>query len=203
MFGEVSRREVFGRICVLRFRALGKSPWFAAVAIVTLSLGTAVNTSVFSIINGFLLRPLPVPHPERLAVLALQQPGDHSLQKFSYPDFVDLRDQSASFTDILAFRLTLGGLAADNRGDHCIITRVSGNYFSTLGVQPALGRLVLPTEAQTPGADPILVVGYSYWQKRFPGNKDILGKHVELNDHPMTIVGVAPQDFHGTYSIVD
>jgi len=185
------------------FRALGKSPWFAALAIVTLALGIAVNTSVFSIINGFILRPMPVHHPEQLAVLALQQAGDHSLQKFSYPDFVDLRDQSASFSDIVAFRLTLGGLAADNRGDHCIITRVSGSYFSTLGVQPALGRLVLPTEGQTPGADPILVLGYSYWQKRFAGNKDILGKHVELNDRPMTIVGVAPQDFHGTYSIVD
>lgn len=185
------------------FRGLGKSPWFAAVAVVTLALGIAVNTSVFSIINGFILRPMPVPHPEQLAVLALQQAGDHSLQKFSYPDFVDLRDQSASFSDIVAFRLTLGGLAADNRGDHCIITRVSGNYFSTLGVQPALGRLVLPTEGQTPGADPILVLGYAYWQKRFAGDRSVLGKHVEINDHPMTIVGVAPKEFHGTYSIVD
>jgi len=185
------------------FRAFSKSPWFAALAIVTLALGIAVNTSIFSIINGFILRPMPVPHPEQLAVLALQQAGDHSLQKFSYADFVDLRDQSASFGDIVAFRLTLGGLAADNRGDHCIITRVSGNYFSTLGVQPALGRLVLPSEGQTPGADPILVLGYAYWQKRFAGDRRVLGKHVEINDHPMTIVGVAPKDFHGTYSIVD
>ena len=185
------------------FRGLGKSPWFAAVAVVTLALGIAVNTSVFSIINGFILRPMPVPHPEQLAVLALQQAGDHSLQKFSYPDFVDLRDQSASFSDIVAFRLTLGGLAADNRGDHCIITRVSGNYFSVLGLQPVLGRLVLPTEGQTPGADPILVLGYAYWQKRFAGDRSVLGKHVEINDHPITIVGVAPKEFHGTYSIVD
>jgi predicted permease len=185
------------------FRALGNSPWFAALAVITLALGIAVNTSVFAVINGFLLRPMPVPHPEQLAVLAMQQSGDHALQKFAYPDFVDFRDQSASFADILAYRLTLAGLTADNRGDHCIITRVSGNYFSILGVQPALGRLILPAEGQTPGADPVLVLGYSYWQKRFAGDKNILGKHVEISGHPLTIVGVAPKEFHGTYSIVD
>jgi hypothetical protein len=185
------------------FRGLGKSPWFAAVAVVTLALGIAVNTSIFSMVNSILLRPMPVPHPEQLVVLGLQQAGDHSLQRFSYPDYADLRDQSASFSDILAFRLTLGGLSADNRGDHCITTRVSSNYFSTLAIQPALGRFILPTEGQIPGADPILVLGYSYWQKRFAGNKDILGRRVEINSHPLTIVGVAPEGFHGTYSIVD
>ncbi len=185
------------------FRALSNSPWFAAIAIVTLSLGIAVNTSIFSMINGFLLRPMPVPHPEQLAVLSLQQAGDKALQNFSYPDYLDLRNQSISFSEIIAYQVTLAGLIADNRGDHCITTRVAGNYFSMLGVQPALGRLILPTEGQTPGADPILVLGYSYWQKRFAGDKNVIGKHVEANGHPLTIVGVAPQEFHGTYSIVD
>ncbi|PYU63773.1 MAG: permease [Acidobacteria bacterium] len=149
------------------------------------------------------MRPMPVPHPEQLTVLSLQQAGDKSLQSFSYPDYLDLRDQSSSFSDIIAYRVTLAGLTADNRGDHCIATRVTGNYFSMLGVQPALGRLILPTEGQTPGADPILVLGYSYWQKRFAGNKNVIGKQVEANGHPLTIVGVAPKEFHGTYSIVD
>src|SRR6267154_1625697 len=185
------------------FRALGNSPWFAAIAIVTLALGIAVNTSIFSMVNGLLLRPLSVTHPEQLSVLALQQSGDHSVQRFSYPDYLDLRNQSSSSSDIVAYRLTLGGLSANNRGDHCIITRVSGNYFSVLGVQPALGRLILPTEGQTPGADPVLVLGFSYWQKRFAGNSNVIGKHVEINNHPLTIVGVAPKEFHGTYSIVD
>jgi macrolide transport system ATP-binding/permease protein len=185
------------------FRALSKSPWFAALAVVTLALGIAVNTSIFSIINGFLLRPMPVPHPEQIAVLALQQSGDKELQKFSYPDYLDLRDQSSSVADLIAYRITLGGLTADNRGDHCIATRVTGNYFSTLGLQPALGRLILPAEGQTPGADRVLILGYSYWQKRFAGDKNILGKQVEMNGHPLTIVGVAPREFHGTYSIID
>jgi MacB-like periplasmic core domain len=142
--------ESFWQDLRFAFRALGKSPWFAALAVVTLALGLAVNTSIFSTINGFLLRPMPVPHPEQLAVLSLQQVGERTFQKFSYPDYVDLRDQSASFSDIIAYRITLSGLAADNRGDHCIVTRVSGNYFSVLGVQPALGRVILPTEGQTP-----------------------------------------------------
>jgi len=185
------------------FRGFGKSPWFASLAVVTLALGIAVNTSIFSIINGFLMRPIAVPHPEQLTVLSLQQAGDKSLQSFSYPDYLDLRDQSTSFSDIIAYRLTLAGLTADNRGDHCIATRVTGNYFSVLGVQPALGRLILPTEGQTPRADPILVLGYSYWQKRFAGNKNVIGKQVKANGHPLTIVGVAPKEFHGTYSIVD
>jgi predicted permease len=185
------------------FRALGKSPWFAALAVVTLALGIAVNTSIFSIVNGFLLRPMPVPHPEQLTVLSLQQAGDKSLQNFSYPDYLDLRSQPTTFSDIFAYHLTLGGLTADNRGDHCIATRVTGNYFSVLGVQPALGRLILPTEGQTPGSDPILVLGHSYWQKRFAGDKNVIGKKVEMNGHPLTIVGVAPQGFHGTYFVVD
>jgi predicted permease len=185
------------------FRALSKSPWFAALAVVTLALGIAVNTSIFSIVNGFLLRPMPVPHPEQLAVFALQQAGGKDLQSFSYPDYLDLRNQSTSFSDVIAYHVTLGGFTADNRGDHCIATRVTGNYFSMLGVQPSLGRLILPSEGQTPGSDPILVLGYSYWQKRFGGDKSVIGKHVEMNDHPLTIVGVASKDFHGTYSIID
>ena len=185
------------------FRALGKSPWFAAIAVVTLALGIAVNTSIFSIISGFLLRPMPVPHPEQLAVLSLQQAGDKAPQSFSYPDYLDLRGQSTSFSDVIAYRITLAGLTADNRGDHCVATRVTGNYFSMLGVQPALGRLILPTEGQTPGADPILVLGYSYWQKRFAGDQNVIGKQVQVNDHPLTIIGVAPKEFHGAYSIID
>ena len=185
------------------FRALFKSPWFAAIAIVTLSLGIAVNTTIFSMVNSFLLRPLPVPHPEQIAVLSLQQAGDMSLQKFSYPDFVDLRDQSAAVGDVLAYRITLADLSVDNHGDHCITTRVSSNYFSIFSLKPALGRLILPTEGQTPGADPVMVLGYSYWQKRFAGDKSVIGKKVQANGHPMTIVGVAPQGFHGAYSIID
>jgi hypothetical protein len=123
----------------LRFatRALGKAPWFAVLAVVTLALGIAVNAAIFSAINGFLLRPIAAKHPEQLTVLVLQQAGDGTMQRFSYPDYKDLRDETNVFSGLAAWRVTLGSLMTENRGDHSIITRVTGNYFSMLGIQPA------------------------------------------------------------------
>jgi putative ABC transport system permease protein len=184
-------------------RTLGKNPGFAVIGIVTLALGMAVNTTIFSVINGILLRPLPVPHAEQLTVLALQEAGDKTLQNFSYPDFLDLRSQSDGFSELFGYRPTLTGLIADGKGDHCVVNRVTNNYFSALGVTPAAGRLLLPTEGLAPGADPVMVLGYSYWQKRFAGDKSVVGKQVEVNGHPMTIVGVTPKGFYGTFSIVN
>jgi predicted permease len=184
-------------------RTLTKNPGFAIIGIVTLALGMAANTTLFSVINGFLLRPLPVPHPEQITVFALQQsslPGD---RRFSYPDYEDLRDQADSFSDVLAYRVTLASVTVDQKNDHCIISRVSSNYFSSLGLKPAYGRLLLPTEGRTPGADPIMVLGYSYWRQRFGGDPHIAGKKVEVNGNPFTVVGVAPPEFHGTYSVLD
>src|SRR6266481_3550395 len=184
-------------------RTLGKNPGFAIIGILTLALGMAVHTTLFSVVNGFLLRPLPVPHPEQITVFALEQsavPGNHH---FSYPDFEDLRDQSDSFSDVFSFRVSLAGLTADQHADHCLISRVSSNYFSALGIHPAYGRLILPTEGRTPGADPVLVLGYSYWRKRFGSDPNAVGKKVVINEHPFTIVGVTPKEFKGTYSVLD
>ena len=184
-------------------RTLRNSPGFTIIAIVTLGLGMAVNTTIFSVINGMLLRPLPVPHPEQITVLALKPEGMSGFQSFSYPDYLDIKEQADVFSDVFAYRPTLAGLTVDKKGDHCVLSRVSNNYFSALGVQPALGRLIQPTEGLTPGADPILVLGYSYWQKRFGGDRNVIGKQAEINGHSVTIVGVAPKGFRGTYAIID
>jgi hypothetical protein len=133
----------------------------------------------------------------------MEQPGTAGYQKFSYPVFQDIIRQTGVFSDVVAYRITLAALSADHKVDQAILTRVTGNYFSTLGIQAASGRLILPSEGQTPGADPILVLGYSYWKKRFAGDSKVIGKHVEINGHPVTVVGVAPKGFHGTYSILD
>jgi predicted permease len=183
-------------------RTLTKNPGFAIIAVVTLALGMAVNTALFSIINGFILRPLPVPHPEQITVFAEQQAGLPGY-RFSYPDYADLRDQSTSFSEVFFYRVTLSSVAVDHKADHCLISRVSNNYFSALGIRPAYGRLILPTEGVTPGADPILVLGYSYWRRRFGSDENIVGKKVELNGLPFTVVGVTPREFHGTYSVLD
>ncbi len=186
------------------FRSLRRSPGFAIVAIVTLGLGLAVNTTVFSVINGILLRPLPVPHPEQLTVLATKQKGDNGYQMFSYLDYQDItRDTSQVFSDVFGYRLTLSSLIADGRGDHCLVSRVTGNFFSALGVQPAVGRVFLPSEGQTPGADSILVLGYNYWQKRFNGDPSVVGKQVTIDGHTATIVGVAQKGFHGVEAMMD
>ena len=184
-------------------RTLRNAPAFTIIAVVALGLGMAVNTTIFSVINGMLLRPLPVPHAEQLAVLAMEQPGMSGFQRFSYPDYQDIGHQTSVFSDLLAYRITLTALSADRKVDQCIVTRVSGNYFLALGIQAAAGRLILPTEGQTPGADPILVLGYSYWKKRFAGDSQVIGKHVEVNGHAVIIVGVAPKGFHGAYAILD
>jgi predicted permease len=184
-------------------RTLTKNPGFAIIGIVTLALGMAVNTTLFSVVNGFLLRPLPVLHPEQITVLSLKQSSLPSDRRFSYPDYEDLRDQTDSFSDLLAYRVTLASVTVDQKSDHCIMSRVSSNYFSSLGIKPVYGRLILPTEGRTPGADPIMVLGYSYWRTRFGSDPNIAGKKVEVNGNPFTIVGVAPPEFHGTYTVLD
>jgi len=184
-------------------RLLLKSPGFTFVAILTLAIGIGVNTTVFSVINGLILRPLPVAHPEQIAVLASQQEGREEFQPFSYPDYQDIRNQAEIFSDLLAFRVSLVGLTVDGKGQHCIISRVTGNYFSAAGVQPAMGRLILPTEGQTPGADPVFVLGYGFWQRQFGGDKSVIGKQVQMDGHPVTIIGVAPKDFTGFHAFIN
>ena len=183
-------------------RTLRNSPSFTIIAIVTLGLGIAVNTTIFSVINSLLLRSMPVPNPDRITVLAMKQPGVDGFQSFSYPDLQDIRNQS-TFGEIFAYRPTLVGLSADGKGDHCVLSRVTGNYFTALGVRPALGRLILPTEGQTPGSDPVIVLGYAYWQKRFGGDKDIIGKQLLADGNPVTVIGVTPKDFPGTYAFLN
>jgi predicted permease len=186
------------------FRTLRRSPGFALIAIVTLGLGLAVNTTVFSVVNGILLRPLPVPNPEQITVLASKQKGDGNYQMFSYLDYQDIaRDTSGVFSDVFGYRLTLSSLVADGRGDHCIMSRVTGNFFSALGVKPAVGRLILPSEGQTPGADSIVVLGYDYWHKRFGGDPSVVGKQVTIDGQTGTIVGVTQKGFHGVEGLMD
>lgn len=186
------------------WRMICKFPAASAIVALTLALGIGANTFVFSLVNGYFLRPLAVPHPGRIAVLAARQSGSSPfLYMFSYPDFVDFRKQAAPVADVFLYDLTLGGLSADHRADQILFSHVSGNYFSGLGVQPLLGRLILPDEENQPGRQPSIVLGYSFWQKRFGGDPRVIGKQVLVNGYPATIVGVTPKNFHGTYFITD
>jgi predicted permease len=181
------------------WRMVCKTPGLTAIVAITLALGIAANALIFSIVNGYLLRPLPVPHPEQIAFLAAQQRDSSPfLYMFSYPDFLDFRSQAAPVADLFGYMPVLPGVSADGKADQMLASYVSGNYFTALNVQPALGRLILPGEEDQPGNTAVLVLGYSYWQKRFHGDPRIIGKQVRLNGKPAVVIGVVPKRFLGT-----
>jgi predicted permease len=185
-------------------RIMRKSPGVMLALIFSLALGIGVNAAVFSVVNGFLIRPLPVSHPEQIVVLASHQQGDTvGITSFSYPDLVDFRSQSASvFSDVFAWKLWIAGLSADDRADQVYASCVTGNYFSALGLKPALGRFLFPGEGEQLGANTNIVLGYAYWQRRFGGDPKVIGKTVRLNGDSATIIGIAPKGFQGTFSLL-
>ncbi|HEV2287434.1 MAG TPA: ABC transporter permease [Candidatus Acidoferrales bacterium] len=185
-------------------RVMKKSPAFAVIAIFTLSLGIGANTAIFSVVNSFLLRPLPVKDPAQITVLARQQKNEIMSQFLSYPEYQDLRQQGAStFSDMLVYRVGLDGLSVNGHADHVLTSFVTGNFFTVLGVKPFLGRLILPSEGQTVGADAVIVLGYDYWRTRFGSDRNVVGESVSVDGHAFTVVGVAPESFHGLNSIAD
>ena len=186
------------------FRVLAKAPVLTAIVVLTLALGIGANTAIFGIVNGLLLRPLPVKSPEQIMVVASQVKGDTlGIYTLSYSQLVDLRKQADVFSDLFAYQLDLGGLSVNGRANQFLYTRVTGNYFSALGIQPAMGRMFLPTEGEAGGKDPYIVLGYSYWQKRFGGDAGIVGKQALMDGQEATIIGVAPKDFQGTKFAID
>src|ERR1700722_6572285 len=185
-------------------RMLLKTPLLTVIVAVTLALGIGANAFIFSFVNGFLLRPMPVPHAERIAVLgATQKGGSQFLSQFSYPDFVDFRKQAEPVADLFGCILAQPGLSADGRVDQLLASYITGNYFSVLGVKPALGRLILGSEENQPGEQPVVVLGYSSWEKSFGGTPAVIGKQVRVNGRQATIIGVVPREFLGTIVITE
>jgi predicted permease len=184
-------------------RMLAKSPGFTAIAVLTLAVGIGANTAVFSVVNSFLFRPLPVRDASHLVVIAQHDADDTDPTQISHLDFKDFQAQNNVLSDMTAYLIHFAGLSADHRSERVLVAYVEGNYFTSLGVQPALGRVFLPSEGVTPGKDPFLILGYSYWQRRFNGDPSVVGKTVDLNGQPVTIVGVGPKNFHGTFYIVE
>ena len=186
------------------FRMLGKSPRLTAIVALTLALGIGANTAIFSLLNSWLLRPLPVPAPEQITVLAAQQKGDYlGVFYLSYPQIVDFRKEAGVFSDVLASQISIGGLSFEGHATQFVFGYVTGNYFSGLGVTPTLGRFFLPSEGERPGQDPLVVLGYSYWKKRFGGDPSVVGRQVLVDGKPATIIGVAPMGFRGTSFAID
>ncbi|HEY6271435.1 MAG TPA: ABC transporter permease [Terriglobales bacterium] len=184
-------------------RMLLKTPWSSVAALLTLTLGIGANTALFSAMNSLMLRPLPVRNADRLAVIAPKLEGDDGYNKFSYLEFRDLRAQTETMSGVLAYSLAILGLEVAGRAEPIVISEVSGNFFQALGLEPAAGRLAFGEPAEKPGAEPVIVLGYTYWKKRFNSDRGILGQSVKLNGRSVTVVGVAPEGFHGLCSLVD
>jgi predicted permease len=184
-------------------RLLTRSTGLTVVSVLTLALGIGVNTAVFSVVNSMLLRPLPVPDADNIAVVGQQLQDSTFASSFSFRDFLDYRNQAAGFSGLSGYELTLAGLSVGGKVERAVVTYVTGDYFNLLGVKPGLGRLILPTEGQSPGADPVIVLGYSYWKRRFNSDPDVIGKTILVNGHAVTVVGVAPKKFHGVYALVE
>ncbi len=183
-------------------RVLLKRPGFTSMAVLTLALGIGMNTAIFSLFNAAILRPLPVKDPTRVVNLYGGVEGQRSSGVFSYPDFADFREQNNVFSAMAARaggHVLLGGEGGpqSSRPEWLQVNLVSANYFDLLGATPAVGRTFLAEEDQTPGAHPVAVLNYGFWQRRFGGDSALVGKTITLNSLPYTVVGIAPRDFVG------
>jgi putative ABC transport system permease protein len=174
-------------------RMLLKNPGFTFIAVLTLSLGIGANTAIFSIVNAVLLRPFPYQEPERLVML--QERVSSVGFSPSYPNFADWRDQSTAFASMAAVRgnesFNFTGAGDPERLQGRI---VSAGFFSTLGIQPLLGRDFL-AEDDRPGATPAAILSYGFWQRRFGADESVIGKQLTLNNQSFTVVGVTASNF--------
>ena len=183
----------------LALRQLRKAPGFALTAVLTLALAIGANAVVFSVLNALVLRPLNVPHSENLFMLERAY-GSDTTPSESYPDYRDLRDRNRSFDSLVLYNI-MGGVGLDiGHGNPSVVWpyMVSGNYFDALGVQPYLGRFIHASEEHGQNSVPEIVLSYALWNSHFNGDPAAVGRTVQINKHPFTIIGVAPPDFRGT-----
>ncbi len=176
-------------------RLLRKSPGFTAVAVVTLAMAIGANAIVFSVMNALILRTLNVPQAKSLYQLmrGKDKAGNHS-----FPDYRDLRDRNRSFDDLVAYGATVAGLDTGSNPSSAWVLLVTGNYFDGLRLQPYLGRLFHSSDEHGANSAPYIVLTHAYWHAHFQDDPGVVGRIVQVNKHPFTIVGVAPAEFHGT-----
>ena len=182
-------------------RQLRKNPGFSLLAVGTLALGIAANITIFSWINSTLLDPIPgVAHTSNMITIMRGERSEHPTPPFSYLDYAELRDSSHSFAGLLAYHHDYVSITGSGKPERIYGTLASSNYFEALGVRPALGRTLLPTLSNERSGVAEAVIGYDLWQNRYAGDPAIIGKTIQINLHPYTIVGVAPKGFHGCAS---
>jgi macrolide transport system ATP-binding/permease protein len=179
-------------------RSLLKSPGLSLAAILSLGLGIGANTTIFTWVQAVLFRPIPVAaDPDRILIPAMTSREGRN-RSWSYPNYRDFRDRSRLVDITGQDDLTLS-IAVDNQAERAWGALVSGNYFDVLGLRPAVGRLFTADDDKTPGGHPVIVLSHAYWQRRFAGDSSIVGRQVSVNNTPMTVIGVAPEGFIGSF----
>jgi predicted permease len=179
-------------------RALAAAPGFALLAIITLALGIGANSTIFSWIDGTLLNPVPgVSNTSQLVTLSRSN-SPRAPKEFSYEDYLDLRDQNTTLSGLAAASMHPVDITGGAHPEHTWGALASANYFDVLEAKPLIGRTFLPAEGKAPGADPVVVLGYRLWKQRYGGDKNILGKTVQINQHAYSVIGVMPRDFVGS-----
>ncbi len=191
----------------LRFalRLLRKSPVFAVVAILAISLGAGAVTTIFSAMNAMVLRPVPgVADGSRIVGLEFRRRDGRDELTGMYPTYAFLRDHSRTTSGVGAWAKATLSIAASGRDGARVVTGsyTSGNYFSVLGIRPALGRFFLPEEDRTPLANPVIVVSYDFWATTLGADSSALGKPLTVNGNPYTLIGVAPDGFRGLITLI-
>ena len=182
-------------------RMLWKSPVFTLVVVFVISLGSGAVTTIFSGMNALLLRPVPgITGIDRLVTLRPARADGTVAQQGSYAYFAYLRERSHTMDGIAAWGRVSLSIAAGGQGTAVLGNMVSGNYFDVLGVRPVLGRFFTAHEERTPGSHPVVVVSQSFWRSRLGGEKAAIGRPVVVNGVPFTLIGVAPEEFHGIFT---
>lgn len=186
--------ETFLQDVRFSLRVLRKSPGFTIAAVLTLALAIGANAVVFGVLNAFILHPRYVPQAESL--YGIQHGSDNGFQ--SYPDYLDLRDRNHSFDALAAFTFVQAGLDTGNNPSAAWLNETSGNYFDALHIRPYLGRVFHSSDEHGPNSAPYIVLTYAYWHSHFQDDRGVVGRVVQLNKHPFTILGVTQPEFHGT-----
>jgi predicted permease len=179
-------------------RQLRKSPGFTALAVITLALGIAATSTIFTWINSTLLNPVPgVSRTSDMITIQRGERSEHPSPPFSYGDFVDLREGTHSLSGFLGYHDEYMSITGSANPERIYGALASANYFEVLGVHPVLGRALAPSAANERLGEPEAVLSYELWQNQFAGDPSIVGKTIQINLHPLTIVGVAPKGFRG------
>src|SRR5689334_11707368 len=178
-------------------RGLRKSPGFTLVALATLALGIGVNSSIFSIVNAILFRPLPVARPNELVDIYGRQSTSNAHETHAYPNYMTYRSQTTTLSDLIGYSNFFAHLSIEGSSDLVVGELVSDNYFGALGVRAAIGRTFTAEEAAAISGSAYAVVSDRFWKTKYAGAPDVVGKTFRMNGIVYTIVGVAPPDFRG------